>query len=100
MPKIYEYFGIIFFFHTNDHLPIHVHAKYGSFENKYELIIKNGKIVDVIKKKVTGKEELPTSQSKSAMSLVKAKKESIMKKWEQLFVENKKIDIVKINSKL
>ncbi len=34
MPKIYEYFGIIFFF--NEHEPVHVHAQSGEFENKIE----------------------------------------------------------------
>jgi hypothetical protein len=24
MPKIYEYLGLIFFFYSNEHLPIHV----------------------------------------------------------------------------
>ena len=28
MPKIFEYFGLIFFVYTEDHLPIHVHVKY------------------------------------------------------------------------
>ena len=26
MPKIYEYFGFIFLFYSNEHEPIHVHA--------------------------------------------------------------------------
>ena len=26
MPKIYEYFGFIFFFFSNEHEPIHVHV--------------------------------------------------------------------------
>jgi hypothetical protein len=28
MPKIYEYFGIVFFFYANDHEPVHVHGQY------------------------------------------------------------------------
>lgn len=100
MPKIYEYFGIIFLFHTNDHLPIHVHAKYGSFESKFELVTRNGKVVEIVQKRVAGKLELPPSQVKYAKALVKAKKESIVKKWEQVFVENRPIEIVKINNKL
>ncbi|MDE6341047.1 MAG: DUF4160 domain-containing protein, partial [Muribaculaceae bacterium] len=25
MPKIFEYFGLIFYFYSNEHEPIHVH---------------------------------------------------------------------------
>jgi hypothetical protein len=34
MPKIYEYFGLIFLFYANDHEPIHVHVQYAEFESK------------------------------------------------------------------
>jgi hypothetical protein len=26
MPKIYEYFGFVFYFYSNEHEPIHVHV--------------------------------------------------------------------------
>ena len=29
MPKIFEYFGFIFFFYSNEHEPIHVHVLHG-----------------------------------------------------------------------
>lgn len=44
MPKIYEYLGIIIFFHSNEHEPIHVDAKNGNYESKSEFIIDDGKI--------------------------------------------------------
>ena len=28
MPKLYEYFGLIFLFYSQEHDPIHVHGKY------------------------------------------------------------------------
>ena len=31
MPKIFEYFGFIFFFYSNEHEPIHVHVTHGLF---------------------------------------------------------------------
>jgi len=37
MPKLYEYLGILIFFYSNEHEPIHVHAKYGKFESKAEV---------------------------------------------------------------
>ncbi len=29
MPKIFEYFGFIFYFYSNEHEPIHVHVMHG-----------------------------------------------------------------------
>jgi Domain of unknown function (DUF4160) len=34
MPKIFEYLGIILFFYSNEHEPIHVHATKGAFKVK------------------------------------------------------------------
>ena len=42
MPKIFEYLGILIFFYSNEHEPIHVHAKKGEFESKAEFYIING----------------------------------------------------------
>jgi hypothetical protein len=44
MPKIFEYLGIIFFFYSNEHEPIHVHAKKGEYESKAEFFLFEGKI--------------------------------------------------------
>ncbi len=47
MPKLFEYFGLIILFYSNEHEPIHVHGKYQSTESKAELIIENGHVVDI-----------------------------------------------------
>ena len=60
MPKIYEYLGIIIMFYSNEHEPVHVHGKYQGFESKAEIIIEDGKIVDIIVKDVKGRRSLPT----------------------------------------
>ncbi len=54
MPKLFEYLGIIIMFYSNEHEPIHVHGKYQGMESKAELIIIDGKIVDVVIKNVMG----------------------------------------------
>ncbi len=54
MPKIYEYLGILIFFYSNDHEPIHVHAKKGEFESKAEFYIINGEISEIIIKNISG----------------------------------------------
>jgi hypothetical protein len=48
MPKLYEYFGLIILFYSNEHQPIHVHGKFQNRENKAEFIIIDGRIVDII----------------------------------------------------
>ncbi|EIY8044138.1 DUF4160 domain-containing protein [Vibrio vulnificus] len=42
MPKIYEYLGIILFFYSNEHEPIHIHGKFQGKESKAEIHLKNG----------------------------------------------------------
>jgi hypothetical protein len=32
MPKLYEYLGISVFFFAGEHLPVHVHGRYGELE--------------------------------------------------------------------
>ncbi len=102
MPSIYEYFGILLLFHTRDHFitGVHVHARYGDYENKYEFQLKDGEVIKITKQKVVGKEQLPNAQAKDAEKLIDAKKDSIIKKFEQIFIENRKVKIVRITRKL
>lgn len=37
MPKIFEYFGFIFYFYSNEHEPIHVHVMHGAKESIFDL---------------------------------------------------------------
>ena len=54
MPKIFEYFGFIFYFYSNEHEPIHVHVIHGARESIFDLIMMNGalKIYMSVKRKV------------------------------------------------
>jgi len=38
LPKIFEYLGIILFFWSNEHEPIHVHGEYQGHQSKAEII--------------------------------------------------------------
>ena len=70
MPKLYEYLGIVIFFYSNEHEPIHVHGRYGEFESKIEIVLKDG-IVQAIKlQKVTSKKPLLAPQAKDFKNLV------------------------------
>ena len=55
MPKIYEYFGIVLQFHSNDHEPIHFHAKYGNSKVKVSFFIEDGIIFRTTYKEELGK---------------------------------------------
>jgi len=54
MPKIFEYLWILIFFYSNEHEPIHVHARKGERESKAEFIIINGVIIEIKIKHVKG----------------------------------------------
>jgi hypothetical protein len=91
MPKIFEYFGLIFLFHSNDHEPIHVHVQSGEFESKIEFEMENGKISNIIFKKIRGKKPVPVAKLTDAKLFVEKYGENIIKKWIDFYVLKKKI---------
>lgn len=99
MPKIYEYFGLVFLFYADDHNPIHVHARHGEYESKLELIYENGKLVGIKVKKSKGK-MLPDKILKDAISFVKAKEKGITTKWFEFFGKKQKPAFEKITRKI
>ena len=44
MPKLYEYFGLIFLFYSQEHEPIHVHGKYQDTVSIAEIVFENGNL--------------------------------------------------------
>ena len=100
MPKIYEYFGIIFFFYANEHEPVHVHAQTGEFENKIEFEYENGRVKRIIFKKVKGKKEIPPAKRKDVIKFIRKYHRGIVEKWMEFFVMNAKPKIEKITKKL
>jgi len=64
MPKLYEYFGLIFLFYSNEHEPIHVHGRYQHKESKAEIIFEDGKFREVRIGEVKGKEPLDPANMK------------------------------------
>ena len=100
MPKIYEYLGLIFFFYSQEHLPIHVHVKYGEYESKIELIYQDAQLEKMIFKKVTGKLPIPVSKRKEIKVFVNQYHEGIVKKWTEYFVYNKKPENERVTKKI
>ena len=100
MPKLFEYFGLILMFYSNEQEPIHVHVIYNEFESKVDFIIENGVITEIIIKNVKGRNPIQGSKLQDLKDLLEIKSEEIVQKWIDYFVYHKSINFEKINTKL
>jgi len=100
MPKLYEYFGLIILFYSNEHEPIHVHGKYQGRESKAEIIFENGEFKEVRVSAVKGKEPLDSKNEKRLRKLVAHFREDIVQKWVDFFVYNKEVKSEVITKKI
>ena len=89
MPKLYEYFGLVVFFYTNEHEPIHVHGEFQGGHARAEIVLIDGKILRVVFSNIKGKRPLPAAKMKDFRVLVKAKAEDIVRRWIECFVFKK-----------
>lgn len=100
MPKLYEYFGLIILFYSNEHEPIHVHDKYQDTESKAELIIDNGRIVEIRYSSVKGRRPLDSNEFRNFKALVEHYAEDIIQKWIDYFVLHRPVHVEKISRKI
>ena len=100
MPKLYEYFGLIIMFYSNEHEPIHVHGKCQGRESRAELIIVDGKITAINYTSSSGKAPLANSEMAYFKEIVTAKADDIVQKWIDYFVLHKSFDAEQINRRL
>jgi len=100
MPKIYEYLGIIIFFYSNDHAPIHVHAKRGDCESKAEFIIRDGKIIEIRIKSAGNAKPLKSVDMRNLRSFLRVYSEKIVEKWVDFFVLRKSVSFDRITKRL
>ncbi len=75
MPELFRFFGIRFFFFSNEHLPIHIHIKNADGDAKYEinpirLIENNG---------------MKNKDLKLAESIIEENQDIIEQKWKEYF---------------
>jgi hypothetical protein len=75
MPELFRFFGIRFFFFSNEHLPIHVHVKNADGDAKFEinpirLIENNG---------------MKNKELKLAESIIEDNSDIINQKWQEYF---------------
>ncbi|HEY2952963.1 MAG TPA: DUF4160 domain-containing protein [Verrucomicrobiae bacterium] len=100
MPKLYEYLGIVVYFYTNEHDPIHVHGRHGGCESKAEIILENGRVVRVVFGMVSGKRPLEGQKLKDFQRLVEVKAEEIVERWVGFFVHNVRIKPQRITRRI
>jgi hypothetical protein len=100
MPEIYEYFGLIFYFYSNEHDPIHVHVKKGDKETIFELIIFNDVLTEIRIRKRRGKEMLSATDERKTKDFILFYADEIVKKWIQYFVLKSAVKRVHIKTRI
>lgn len=100
MPKLYEYLGILIFFYSNEHEPIHVHARKGEYESKAEIIVVNGKVNEIVISNVKGKEPIKGTELKNLKIFLHHYADEIVEKWVDYFVYHKDLEFERITQKL
>lgn len=100
MPKLYEYFGLVFLFYSNEHEPIHVHGRFQDCESKAEIIFENGKFKEIIITEVLGKKPLNNKNIKRFKKIVELYRDDIVRKWIDFFVYNIEVSPEKITKKI
>jgi hypothetical protein len=91
MPKLYEYLGIIVFFYSNEHEPVHVHARRQGRESRAELVVEDGRVIDIIYSMVKGRRPLNASEMRNFEDLTEHYAEEIVQKWIDYFVLHRHI---------
>lgn len=100
MPKIFEYFGFIFYFYSNEHEPIHVHVLHGSKESIFDLIMMNGELVEIQVRDKKGVASLPEKDKRTAEAFIRKYHKNIIDKWVKFFVLKQSIRSTNIKKKL
>lgn len=100
MPKIFEYLGILIFFYSNEHEPIHVHAKKGNFESRAEFIIVKGVISEIRIKNIKGIKPLKGNDLKDFELFLRNYADQVVMKWIDYFVYHKDVGFERITKKL
>ena len=91
MPKLYEYLGIIVLFYSNEHEPIHVHGKCQGRETRAELVIRDGRVMDIIYLPIRGRRPLEGAQLQDFQTLVRHHADDIVRKWIDYFVLHRRV---------
>jgi hypothetical protein len=100
VPKIFEYLGIVIYFYSNEHEPIHCHGKCGEFESKAEFYLDNGKITEIKIKEVKGRKPLKDAKLKGFKDFLESYSQQIVAKWVDYFIYRKDVLFEKVGGQL
>jgi Domain of unknown function (DUF4160) len=100
MPKLYEYFGLIIMFYSNEHEPVHVHGKCQGRESKAEIIVLNGIVTETRYSDVAGRMPLEFREMQHFKEIVSARADDIVQKWIDFFVLHKSVRPERITGRL
>lgn len=100
MPKIFEYFGFIFYFYSNEHEPIHVHVIHGDRESIFDLIMMDGVLVDIHIREKKGADPLQEKDKHTAMAFIRKYYKNIIEKWVKFFVLKQSVRSTNIKKKI
>lgn len=100
MPKIYEYFGFIFFFFSNEHEPIHVHVMKSGCQTVFELILMDGELQEIRARSEAGYPLLNEKDKATAEEFIRAYYKNIVEKWMNFFVLKKRVRCTQITKKV
>ena len=100
MPKIFEYFGFIFYFYSNEHEPIHVHVIHGARESIFDLIMMDGELVELRVREKKGVESLQEKDKRTAEEFIRKYHKNIIDKWVKFFVLKQSVRCTNIKKKL
>jgi hypothetical protein len=100
MPKLFEYLGIVIFFYSNEHDPVHVHGRYQGRESKAQIVTESGQITGIEIKLVKGKLPLQSSQLTDFNNFVEHYADVIVQKWIDYFVFNQQIEFERITRRI
>ena len=101
MPKLYEYFGLLILFYSNEHEPIHVHGvDADGRELKAEIIVENGKVKKIRYVAVGHVPPLSGARLQDFKALVKVRAEDIVRKWIDFFVFKKQVKMERITKRV
>ncbi len=100
MPKIFEYFGLVFFFYSNEHEPIHVHVIHSGCHSIFELIMMNGELSEVRVREKAGEKPLSGKDTKTAEAFIRKYSKNIIDKWVRFFVMKQPVRSTNIKKKL
>lgn len=100
MPKLFEYFGLVILFYSNEHEPIHVHGKYENTESRAEIIIEDGRVVEIRYGSVRGRKPLNQRYLSDFKDIVELYSEEIIQKWIDYFILHRQVEAKKITHRI